>query len=549
MRLRPRTGLALSVLVLPVVLVAPVATLPGGPPDPVPASLSTVALPAATVAGGGLRTVGGGATVTLPARDTEDFSTLGVTWRATTTHPDVEVFVRTRTRGQWTGWVDLDGQTDDTADGGGADTARSGLRAGTRPIYVGPSDAVAVRVEVLSGATPPDLRVDLIDPGTSPADGVRRPASVAGASQPQPFIVSRAEWGADESIKKCVSGYTGTPRVAFVHHTASTNDYTPQEAPAAVRGFYAYHVKSNGWCDIGYNFLVDRYGVVYEGRYGGIDKAVLGAHTGGFNTNSFGTAMIGSFTTVAPPQALRTSLARLLAWKLGRSYADPSGTGRLTAQGSGSRFAAGTTHTFAVVSGHRDAVDTTCPGDLGYATLSQLRADVRSEMGASFVAPSAAPLTTSSTPVTVSSGLLQPLAWRLEVTSASTGEVVRSLTGTADSRVETAWDLTDDAGVPVLPGTYRATLYGGPEEAPALPWSATVTVQAPPGTSPTPAASATVSTSPSPRTSAAPASPTPGPSSSPARPSPTPVRTTAAPAAPAGVGVRPDGPGTGARHP
>ncbi|MCW2605645.1 MAG: N-acetylmuramoyl-L-alanine amidase, family 2, partial [Frankiales bacterium] len=496
MRHRPRTGLALSVLVLPLVLVAPVVTLPGSGPAPVPTSLSTVALPTPTTTSGGLRTALRGATATLPARDTKDFSTLGVTWKASAEHPDVEVFVKTRTRGQWTDWVDLEGESDDTADVGGADTARSALREGTRPVYVGPSDAVAVKVQVLSGAAPSDLRVDLVDPGTSPADTARRPASVAGASEPQPFIVSRAEWGADESMKTCVAGYTGTPRVAFVHHTASTNDYSPSEAPAAVRGFYAYHVKSNGWCDIGYNFLVDRYGVLYEGRFGGIEKAVLGAHTGGFNTNSFGTAMIGSFTSVTPPQALRTSLAKLIAWKLGRSYADPGGTARLTAQGSGSRFAAGTTHTFSVVSGHRDAVDTTCPGDLGYATLGQLRSDVRAEMGASFVAPSASPLTTTTTPVAVSSGLLQPLDWRLEVTSASTGEVVRSLTGRADTRVETSWDLRDGAGVPVLPGSYRATLYGGPEDAPALPYSATVTVQAPPTSSPSP--SATPSAAPAP---------------------------------------------------
>ncbi|MCW2776304.1 MAG: N-acetylmuramoyl-L-alanine amidase, family 2, partial [Frankiales bacterium] len=479
MRSRPRASLALSVLVLPLVLVAPVATLPSLPGSgvkPVPAALHTLALPV-PAATGGLRTASVATTVSLPAARTADFSTLGVTWRPGSADGDLDVEVRTRTGGAWTGWKDLGGSTDDAPDADSADAVRSGAREGTRPAWVGPSDGVQVRAVVTSGRVPADLRVDLIDPGTSPADVVQKtPLSVAGASEPQPLIVSRAEWGADESMRTCFSGYTGTPRVAFVHHTDSTNDYTPEQAPAAVRGFYAYHVKSRGWCDIAYNFLVDRYGVVYEGRYGGIDKAVLGAHTGGFNTNSFGTAMIGTFSTVSPPAALRSSLARLLAWKLGRSYADPLGTGTLTS-GSGSKFAAGTTHTFSVISGHRDAVDTTCPGDLGYAILGQLRQDVRTLMGASFVAPSAAPLTTTTTPVSLTSGLLQPLSWRLEVTSVATGEVVRSLTGSGTSRVDTSWDLRDGTGAPAPAGSYRATLYGGPDADPALPWSTAVTIQ------------------------------------------------------------------------
>lgn len=485
MRPSPRVGLpaltALSALVVPVVLLAPVATVrPSAAPHPVAPRLHTLALPAPAAAG--TRSLLRSSVVALPEQRTAGFSTVGVTWQPSATSPHLDVQVRTRTRGAWTRWVDLEGQTDDAADSTSADAVRAGVRSGTRPEYVGPSDGVQVRVAVASGPVPRGLRVDLVDPGTSPADvAPARPRDVAEAAEPQPAVVTRAQWGADESIRTCFAGYTGSPKVAFVHHTDSTNAYAPSESAAAVRGFYAYHVKSNGWCDIGYNYLVDRYGTVFEGRYGGLDKAVLGAHTAGFNTNSFGVAMIGDFGTTLPPEALRTSLARLIAWRLGLAGADPLGTASLTAQGTGSRFAAGTPVRFSVVSGHRDAVSTSCPGDVGYTILGRLRTDVRADMGTGLVAPTAAPLSVplGGGPVAVGAGLLLPVSWQLSVTSVATGAVVRTRTGSASSRLDTSWDLRDGAGSPVPAGSYRLTLTGGPASDPVVPFSATVTVQAP----------------------------------------------------------------------
>ncbi len=89
------------------------------------------------------------------------------------------------------------------------------------------------------------------------------------------------------------------PKVAILHHTATTNNYAPQDVPAIIRSIYAFHVEAEDWCDVGYNFLVDRFGRIWEGRYGGIDKPVLGAHAGGFNTNTFGVGMIGTFDQCA----------------------------------------------------------------------------------------------------------------------------------------------------------------------------------------------------------------------------------------------------------
>ena len=126
-----------------------------------------------------------------------------------------------------------------------------------------------------------------------------------------------------------------------------------------VRGIYAYHVKSNGWSDIGYNFLVDRYGRAYEGRAGGIDRYVLGAHTGGFIKDSFAVSLLGDFTTVPPSEETLQTTSDLLAWKLGSAYREPTGTAVLVSAGGGtSRYPSGQSLVFDVISGHRDAGNT-----------------------------------------------------------------------------------------------------------------------------------------------------------------------------------------------
>ena len=142
-------------------------------------------------------------------------------------------------------------------------------------------------------------------------------------------------------------------RFASVHHTAGTNDYSPAQAAAIMRGIQIYHVKSNGWNDIGYNFLVDRYGTVYEGRYGGIDRNVVGAHARGFNTGSVGVAVIGTFADAAIPAAAEASLEKLLAWRLDLAHVDPLSSLTVVSGGS-ERYPAGMPVVLRAVSGHRD---------------------------------------------------------------------------------------------------------------------------------------------------------------------------------------------------
>ncbi len=140
----------------------------------------------------------------------------------------------------------------------------------------------------------------------------------------QPTIFTRAQWGADESIRNKSALRYGSISAGFVHHTVNANDYTEAQVPGIIRSIYAYHVKSRGWSDIGYNFLVDRFGRIWEGRYGGIDKAVVGAHTLGYNDYSFAMSAIGNFDVVQPPEVMLQAYGALFAWKLGLHGVNPA---------------------------------------------------------------------------------------------------------------------------------------------------------------------------------------------------------------------------------
>lgn len=281
------------------------------------------------------------------------------------------VEIRTSEDGRtWGPWLRADFESDHGPDPGTRES--NGQRMGTDPIYVGESGYVQIGADV-----PPDeLTVVGVDSDASTASISDRVSAWLGAMfHPAPArglegIVTRAGWGADESLRQCSPSY-GSVEMAFVHHTENTNTYSQAEAPAIVRGIYAYHVTGRGWCDIGYNFLVDRFGTVYEGRYGGIDRAVVGAQTGGFNSGSTGVAVIGDFTSSAVPGVVIGSLQRVLGWKLGVHGVYPVGQTTLVSAGN-DKYPAGTAVTFRVVSGHRDGKYTSCPGDYLYALLDSI---------------------------------------------------------------------------------------------------------------------------------------------------------------------------------
>jgi uncharacterized protein with LGFP repeats len=216
----------------------------------------------------------------------------------------------------------------------------------------------------LGAAASPPLRA-LAAPGLSASFGILSRV---------PTIISRAEWGADESKRRGAPLYDDGIRAGIVHHTATPNDYAPNDSAGIVRGIYRYHTVDLGWGDIAYNALVDQYGQIFEGRFGGVTRPVEGSHTGGFNRNTWAVAMIGNFDQMAPtPQQLH-AVGVLFGWRLGMDAVNPEGSVQLTSAGGPyTHFRQGTTPTLPNIFAHRDVGDTACPGSLGYGCLAQIR--------------------------------------------------------------------------------------------------------------------------------------------------------------------------------
>ena len=160
----------------------------------------------------------------------------------------------------------------------------------------------------------------------------------------------------------------------MVHHTAGSNDYAPEDSAEIIRAIYAYHTRTLGWCDIGYNALVDKYGQVFEGRAGGLTRGIMGSHAGGFNRNTWGVSMIGTFDDAPPPPIQLETVGRLLGWRLGLDRTDPRGTTQLvSAGGSFTHFPRGASLMLPSIIGHRDLDATECPGEQGYVALNEIR--------------------------------------------------------------------------------------------------------------------------------------------------------------------------------
>src|SRR5205823_6215643 len=163
--------------------------------------------------------------------------------------------------------------------------------------------------------------------------------------------------------------------VAFVHHTAGSNSYTASQSASIVRAIEIYHVEADGWNDIGYNFLIDKYGQIFEGRYGGVTRAVIGAHAMGFNVGSVGVSMLGNYDTAQVTPAAKAALVSLVPWRLDLAHVDPLSKVVRISTGN-PRYPAGTAVTLNAISGHRDTYPTSCPGTSLYAQLPAIRTAV-----------------------------------------------------------------------------------------------------------------------------------------------------------------------------
>ena len=360
------------------VVAAPALSSRAYRPDPVQFSLSGV---------GEGRLLGnaahrGAGVVSRPLRTPKRFNAVGLTWRGRIGEPGIAV--RTRLDGGgWSAWSAMATHSEDASDPGD-ERAPRGV---TSPTWAGEADWVQYR----SSRRLPGLRLQFINVrGTATAAGraktaVRRAAgagvaTLAGILSPgsasaaaKPSMVSRAEWGASKCQPRS-GAEMGEVRAAFVHHTVNNNDYTRDEAPDVVLAICLFHRDTNGWNDIGYNFLVDRFGTLYEGRAGGTTKPVVGAQAVGYNAQTTGIANLGTFTEERQSPAAIRSLAALIRWKLPLHGAATTGSVNLVSTGgSTNRYPAGRTVRLQRVSGHRDTGATECPGEALYAQLPELR--------------------------------------------------------------------------------------------------------------------------------------------------------------------------------
>lgn len=303
----------------------------------------------------------------LDQTTTSPFRMIGVTWSPDGGASGITVEVRTRTDKTWSAWTALDVDADD---GTG--------QPGTDPLWVGTADGVAARVTSAEG-TPQDVKITTIDtsdladaPDAAPASwsgtsdevtDVEQTATSDGAPAytPKPTIITRSSWGATSGTK-CDSPIAGDrTRGVIVHHTAGNNSYSKADSKAIVRATQAYHMKARKWCDIGYNFLVDKYGQIFEGRAGGVDRSVRAAHSGNLavNTYAMGVSMMGNYDVTKPSAALKDAMVKLVGWRLGTNFLPAKGTYSL----GGLKLN--------MIAGHRNVISTECPGRYGYAWLSE----------------------------------------------------------------------------------------------------------------------------------------------------------------------------------
>lgn len=271
--------------------------------------------------------------------------------------------VRTSVDGEdWSPWVDTERiEVEDGPDDGSEEAAGDDSRSFAEPVWT--EEANQLQVELPAGTDPAgELRAELIDTVGHNGQGVER--RVVRSSGPEadaasrPGIISRAQWGANESWAGTPTYARGGVHMGVVHHTATSNSYS--SGSAVMRSMYHYHTQSLGWKDLGYNIVIDRAGNVYEGRKGGLEAGVIGAHARNYNTGSFGVSVIGNYEQSNPTSASLRALEDVIAWQSRVYGIDPNGwTGK-----SGS-----TTQT---IVGHRQVGQTSCPGRI-QNHLPQLR--------------------------------------------------------------------------------------------------------------------------------------------------------------------------------
>ena len=264
--------------------------------------------------------------------------------------------------GEWTSWLEV-GNGDPLFAVGGADEVQLRTR-GWRP------RGMLHYVELTTGTD---------ENRTDDGSGERQSAKQRGSTDevPKPRFIRRDRWGANRASGGCppaTSPSHGVVKAVVVHHTVTSNTYSRSEAKGIVLAICRYHRYGNGWNDIGYNALVDRFGRLYEGRAGGLRKSVVGAHAAGYNAQTAGIAAIGNHSSAAIARKARGKTARYAAWKHSINGHRSKGQTTLVSRGGASnRYPSGTRIKTERIIGHRRVGATACPGDALARELRRIR--------------------------------------------------------------------------------------------------------------------------------------------------------------------------------
>jgi flagellar hook assembly protein FlgD len=381
-----------------------------------------------------------------------EFTLVGIHWQG-----PGEVFFRTAAAGAWSEWRPARPEDEDEPDRASAERGPESWNVGN-PWWTGE----ATRIQYRAVGTVTRLRSFFVSSPVTAADEARAESleqsfgTASALRARRPAIVMRKDWKADESIVKGSPAYASRLSFSVVHHTAGSNSYTAAESAAIVRAIQRYHVVGNGWNDIGYNFLVDKYGQIFEGRKGGVAKNVIGAHAGGFNTGSAGVALLGTYGSANAPAAARRAIEELLAWRLDVAHVDPTSLVDAVSYGN-ERFKAGVKVRLRAVSGHRDTGYTSCPGDRLYGDLGTIASNAAAIGLPKLYDPQVAG--SVGGPVRFTARLSSARPWTVQVLLA--GDVVAE-GGGSGSAVDWTWDSTS-----ALPGAYTYAIAAGEDTRPA----------------------------------------------------------------------------------
>ena len=393
--------------------------------------------------------------------EVDRFLVAGFTWTGGADLPEgVRIYLRVRENGTWSPWYLNEaadaGRDDRTTSGtgefitGGADAIQASVVGGSLPAglklalvpsqpqgeevldaddlktteapptpviedaavqpQAGRSGALESSAEPTGQSTSAVTAQSITPASFSTAETTARPASTVPAAVPAALpvatsanglpvpVTTRAEWGANASYMSWDPDYASAGHVV-VHHTAGTNNYSAGQSASIVRGIYYYHAVTLDWGDIGYNFLIDKYGTVFEGRSGSLaapaGRMSVGAHARGVNTGTMGLSMMGDYSSVSPSEAQLSSVGRMAGWFLKRAgITDANGRAGLHVWTT-ERYQAGSTISMPRILGHRDVGYTTCPGNVGYSKLGTIRTIAQTQIdggSASSTAPGAVTL-------------------------------------------------------------------------------------------------------------------------------------------------------------